>query len=95
VVCAPWFSGSTAGHAEAGRTLPRSVFDSLSKEGQHACRFIVAAGEAVGPFKDFGRGIDNGGEAEGGQGGQHGSSVPSRLLLSLVVSLPPQKIRRH
>jgi hypothetical protein len=44
MVCAPWFNTNTQ------KSLPRSQFETLSLEGQHACRYIVADTDEVGPF---------------------------------------------
>ena len=42
--CAPWFNTNTQ------KTLPRSLYEQLSPDGQHACRNIVADTDEVGPF---------------------------------------------
>ena len=44
MVCAPWFNTNTQ------KALPRSLYEELSPEGQHACRYIVADSDEVGPF---------------------------------------------
>jgi hypothetical protein len=44
MVCAPWFNTNTQ------KTLPRSLYEQLSTDGQHACRNIVADTDEVGPF---------------------------------------------